>query len=311
MSYDLTSLLVVAISSTALFENRAEHDLYLNKTLDDYIDHQISRENEPFAAGAALPLIRALLRLNELTPGRRLVEVVILSNMEPEVGVRVMNSVEHHKLDITRAAFIGGEPVAKYLAAYNVKLFLSRSETDVQEALDCGVAAGLLYDPPARREEDDMKQLRIAFDGDAVIFSDDSERIYQEQGIDAFYRHEKANAENPMSAGPFAAFLHAIAEIQKECRRQGGEAPIRTALVTARSSPAHKRVILTLRAWGIRIDEMFLMGGVSKDQILKQFNPHIFFDDQHAHAGPASEFVPSARVLTPRRPKNPAGGTHG
>ncbi|MGD9873574.1 MAG: 5'-nucleotidase [Kiritimatiellia bacterium] len=300
MSYDLTNLLVVAISSTALFENRKEHDVYLKKSLDDYIDHQISHENEPFKAGAAMPLIRALLRLNELVPGRRLVEVVILSNMEPEVGVRVMNSVEHHKLDITRSAFIGGEPVAKYLDAYNVKLFLSRSEKDVQEALDCGVAAGLLYDPPVQAAEDDLKQLRIAFDGDAVIFSDDSEQIFQEQGIDAFYRHEKANAENPMAAGPFASFLRAIAEIQKECRRQGGEAPIRTALVTARSSPAHKRVILTLRAWGIRIDEMFFMGGVSKDQILKQFNPHIFFDDQHAHAGPASEFVPSARVLTPR-----------
>ncbi|MDX2039593.1 MAG: 5'-nucleotidase [Acidobacteriota bacterium] len=297
MPYDLSKLLVVAISSTALFDNRTEHEIYLTQSLDRYVKYQIDHEDQPFPAGTALPLIRALLQLNDLNPEKRLVEVVILSKMEPAAGIRVMNSVEHHNLDIVRAAFTGGELVAKYLSAYNVTLFLSTNEDDVKDALERGVAAGLLYDPPSNKNED-LEQLRIAFDGDAVIFSDEAEQVYQEKGIEAFYEHEKANAEKPLPEGPFASFLRAIAKIQKDHKGQGknGFPPIQTALVTARNSPAHKRVILTLRAWGIEIDEMFFLGGVAKDQVLKAFNAHIFFDDQDSHALLASQHVPAARV---------------
>lgn len=311
MPFDLSEILVVAISSTALFDNREEHRIYLTKSLDEYVAHQIAHENEPFKPGTALPLISALLRLNELGATKQLVEVVILSRMEPEAGVRVMNSAEHHNLSISRSAFTGGEPVARYLAPYNVKLFLSTNEQDVHDALESGVAAGLLYDPP-EQAEDDLKQLRIAFDGDAVIFSDDSERIFQEKGMAAFYEHEKANAEKPLPEGPFAVFLQAIANIQRKYidLADKGVPPIQTALVTARNSPAHKRVILTLRAWGIKIDEMFFLGGVAKTNILQAFRPHIFFDDQDSHAGPASKLVPSARVPAGKKPKKKPTDDH-
>lgn len=251
-----------------------------------------------------------MLGLNKLEQDRRLVEVVILSHMEPEAGLRVMNSVKHHKLDITRAAFTGGEPVAKYLAAYNVTLFLSKNEADVKEAIAQGIAAALLYDPP-NQVETDLNQLRIAFDGDAVIFSDEAEKIYQEKGLEAFLAHEKANAEKPLPEGPFAPLLRAIAKIQKEHKEtpKSGVPPIQTALVTARNSPAHERVIKTLRTWGVKIDEMFFLGGIPKEQILKAFRPHIYFDDQHVHAEPASRVVPAGlvpqtnRKMKKRRPK--------
>jgi 5'-nucleotidase len=307
MPYNISDLLVIAISSSVLFDTRQEHEIYSTQGLDKYINYQITNEEKPLDKGTAFHLIEAMLRLNTLGD-KRIVEAVILSQNEPEAGLRIMNSVEHHHLDITRAAFTGGEPVARYLQAYNVSLFLSRNEDDVREAIELGCAAGLLYNPPENFESE-MKQLRIAFDGDAVIFSDESEKIFQEQGMEKFFEHERKNAENPMAEGPFAPFLTLIAKIQKD---QGNLPelddipPIRTALVTARNSPAHKRVIYTLRAWGIKIDQMFFLGGISKDKVLKEFRPHIFFDDQDVHAEPASHHVPSARVpaAKKRRPKD-------
>jgi len=302
MAYDLSKLLVVGISSSALFDSRAEHRIFEKRGVEEYVEYQVSHEREPLAAGTALPLVRALLRLNQVTQRardpQRLVEVVILSQMQPQAGLRIMNSVEHHGLDITRAAFTGGQPVGRYLKTYNVTLFLSTNERDVRESLRQGIAAGLLYDPPDDANTE-IEQLRIAFDGDAVIFSDESERIYQEKGLDAFVAHERRNAKKPLPEGPFAPFLKAIAKIQTATSKVKSSAapPIHTALVTARSSPSHTRVILTLRAWGVKIDEMFFLGGVSKDRILHQFRPHIFFDDQDVHAKPASRLVPSARVL--------------
>jgi 5'-nucleotidase len=301
MPVDLSKLLVVAISSSALFDSRVEHGIFLKKGLEDYVNYQVEHEDEPLPAGTALPLIRALLKLNEL-PGKdkkpqQLVDVVILSQMEPAAGLRVMNSCHHHGLDITRAAFTGGASVAPYLKTYNVTLFLSTNEVDVREALKGKIAAGLLYDPPKSTTEE-LQQLRIAFDGDAVIFSDESEKVYKAKGLDAFVEYERKNALRPLPEGPFAPFLKAIAKIQHHVReaRAAGIPPITTALVTARGSPSHKRVMLTLRAWGVKIDEMFFMGGVSKDKILHTFRPHIFFDDQDVHAKPASLLVPSARV---------------
>lgn len=301
MAVDLSNLLVVAISSSALFDTRVEHGIFLKKGLEEYVLYQVEHENEPLAAGTALPLIRALLNLNKLSVGRKkpqqLVEVVILSQNEPEAGLRIMNSCQHHGLEITRAAFTGGAPVAQYLKTYNVTLFLSTNENDVRDALEQSIAAGLLYDPPDSPTEQ-LEQLRVAFDGDAVIFSDESERVYKAKGLAAFVEHERKNARRPLPEGPFAPFLKAIASIQNHYReaREAGIPPIVTALVTARGSPSHTRVILTLRAWGVKIDEMFFMGGVSKEKILHQFRPHIFFDDQDVHAKPASLLVPSARV---------------
>jgi 5'-nucleotidase len=304
MPFDLSELLVVAISSSALFDTRESHLVFTESGLEAYVNYQLLHEEEPLAQGAAFPLISALLRLNKLIPIKHRVEVVILSQNEPEAGLRIMNSVEHHKLEITRAAFTGGEPVARYLHAYKVSLFLSRNEEDVREAIELAVPAGLLYDAPSN-PINDLDQLRIAFDGDAVLFSDDSERIYQEKGINAFFEHERQNALKPLPEGPFAPFLKIIARIQNDplVKSATGIPPIRTALVTARNSPAHKRAILTLRAWNIKINEMFFLGGISKDQVLHKFRPHIFFDDQDVHAKPASRLVPSARVPIKKRPK--------
>jgi 5'-nucleotidase len=305
MPYNISELLVIAISSSVLFDTREEHEIYENQGLKEYVQYQIDNEENPLNKGTAFHLIEAMLRLNTLNSAKSIVEAVVLSQNEPEAGLRIMNSVEHHQLKITRAAFTGGESVARYLRPFNVSLFLSRNEDDVREAIELGVAAGLLYNPPENFESE-MKQLRIAFDGDAVIFSDESEKIFQEQGMEKFFEHERQNAANPMAEGPFAPFLRLIAKIQKDqenLTELDGIPPIRTALVTARNSPAHKRVIYTLRAWGIKINQMFFLGGISKDQVLKEFRPHIFFDDQDVHAEPASHHVPSARVPAARKKK--------
>lgn len=298
MPFDLDNVLVVAISSSALFDAREEDRIFREQGQRAFIDYQIANEDRPFKKGTAFPLIEGLLRLNTLSK-KQLVEVVILSHNHPEAGLRAMNSVEHYRLGLSRAAFVGSTPVARYLPPYRVKLLLSRNEADVRQALAGRVAAGLIYDPPARLCAE-SNQLRIAFDGDAVIFSDESERVYQQtKSLQAFFEHEKANAQKPMADGPFAAFLRWIAQVQADSsiRNQDGSSPIRTALVTARNGPAVKRVILTLRAWGVAIDEEFFLGGINKAEILQAFNPHIFFDDQDVHAAPASRLVSTARVM--------------
>ncbi len=299
MPFDLDNLLVVGISSSALFDAREEDRIFREQGQQAFVDYQIANENKPFKKGTAYPLIEGMLRLNTLSE-KQLVEVVVLSHNHPEAGLRAMNSFEHYRLGISRAAFVGVTPVERYLPPYRVKLFLSRNETDVRQALGRGVAAGLIYDPPSELCAE-SGQLRIAFDGDAVIFSDESERVYQQtKNLEVFFEHERANAQKPMADGPFAAFLRWIARVQadKSVRNTDGSSPIRTALVTARNGPAVKRVILTLRAWGIAIDEEFFLGGIAKSEILQAFNPHIFFDDQDVHAGPASRFVSTARVVS-------------
>ncbi|WP_367870421.1 5'-nucleotidase [Luteolibacter sp. Populi] len=293
MGYSLEQHLVLGIASSALFDTRKEHEIYSTKGLDAYVDYQIEHENEPFAPGPAFPLVKALLKLNAAQQIRP-IEVVVMSQNEPAAGLRVMNSIEHHGLNMTRACFTGGASVANYLRSYNVSLFLSKNREDVEAALKERIAAGWLYDAPLGKILYD-EALRIAFDGDAVIFSDESEKIYQERGIEAFKLHEEANAGQPMPKGPFADFLQLLSEISKQ-KGLDGEELVRTAIITARNSPADKRVIHTLRAYGIRINELFFMGGVAKSEALKAFKPHIFFDDQETHASPASQFVPSALV---------------
>ncbi|WP_068769618.1 5'-nucleotidase [Termitidicoccus mucosus] len=298
MPFDLDNVLVVAISSSALFDAREEDRIFREQGQRAFIDYQIANEDRPFKKGTAFPLIEGLLRLNTLSK-KQLVEVVVLSHNNPEAGLRAMNSVEHYGLELSRAAFVGSTPVARYLPPYRVKLFLSRNEADVRQALAGRVAAGLIYDPPTQLCAE-SNQLRIAFDGDAVIFSDESERVYQQtKNLQAFFEHEQANAQKPMADGPFAAFLRWIAQVQADAsiRNSDDSSPIRTALVTARNGPAVKRVILTLRAWGVAIDEEFFLGGINKAEILQAFNPHIFFDDQDVHAAPASRLVSTARVM--------------
>jgi 5'-nucleotidase len=295
MPFSLDKLLVVGISSRALFDLEAEETIFQNQGLDAYRQHQLDHENKVLKPGAGFALVKALLKLNHLTPGQRLVEVVIMSRNSSETSLRIFNSIEHYGLDISRAALAGGAPLSPYLQAFNVSLFLSLHEDDVQAAINSGIASALLYQ--LAENTADLDQIRIAFDGDAVIFSDEAEKIYQLQGIEAFEQHERDNAKKPLPEGPFARLLVALSYIQNNFKAPDGRAlPLRTALVTARSSPAHERVIRTLRAWNIAIDETFFMGGVNKSAVLAAFKPHMFFDDQHGHCMHASSVVPTGRV---------------
>jgi 5'-nucleotidase len=295
MPFSLDNLLVIGISSRALFDLEAEEAIFRNEGLDAYRRHQLENEGEILKPGRGFALVRSLLKLNTLVE-TRLVEVVIMSRNSSETSLRIFNAIKHYDLDITRAALSGGASLAPYLAAFNVSLFLSLHEDDVQAAINANVAAALLYQKPENALAE-LDQIRIAFDGDAVVFSDESERIYQEQGIEAFEKHESENAQRPLPDGPFARLLKALSFIQKNFKNADGRAiPLRTALVTARSSPAHERVIRTLRAWDVVIDETFFMGGVAKSDVLAAFKPHIFFDDQLAHCVRAAPLVQTGRV---------------
>lgn len=287
--YDLHNKLVIGISSRALFDLEMENEIFVSKGLSEYKIFQVEHENELLENGTAFSLVKALLDLNNKFE-EPIVEVIVMSRNSPETGLRVFNSIEAKKLGIYRAAFSGGENITKYLSAFDVDLFLTKNEEDVQEAIDAGFAAALIYDVPNEYTPDD-KEIRIAFDGDAVIFSEESEAIYKKHGLDAFIQHEKINVEKKLPDGPFAKLLRTLSKIKEKYPNM-----LRIAIVTARNNPAHKRVILTLRQWNVDVDEAFFLGGVGKKEVLKAFNAHIFFDDQDVHVKPASQEVPSGRV---------------
>ena len=294
MTMSLDNKLVVGISSRALFDLEFENALYEEQGLQAYLEYQRNHEQDILKPGTAFPLIRALHKLND--GGEQMVEIIIMSKNSADTSLRIFNSIEHYGLAISRAALVGGNKIAPYLSAFRTGLFLSANEEDVQEAIDAGVAAGLIcaHDDLEIQPDEVIDQIRIAFDGDAVIFSDESEKIFKSQGLEAFEAHERLNARKPLPEGPFAKLLATISKVQKQFPTDN--MPIRTALVTARNAPAHERVIRTLMAWGVRIDEAFFLGGVQKSDFLKAFGAHIFFDDQAVHTEPASRLVPAARV---------------
>lgn len=293
MSYDFNEYLVIGISSRALFNLDAEHIIFEQGGLEAYAKHQLEHEDTPLAPGSGFALAKAILNLNTLEPANRKTEVVVMSRNSAETSLRIFNSIEKHGLDITRAALTGGDSIAPYLDAYGVDLFLSADHADVQAAIDAGIAAARIYSVPDQHEAV-PDQIRIAFDGDAVLFSDESEQIYQQQGLDAFLHHERENARKPMGEGPFAKLLKTLSYLQFDVSLP--QSPIRTALITARNGPAHERVIRTLRAWNVRVDEAHFLGGAPKAPILKAFRPHIFFDDQDIHLKDAAKSMPVAQV---------------
>lgn len=284
--------LVVAISSRALFDLDASHHIFETQGVDAYLRHQIEHEDEPLEPGMAFTLVQKLLALNNNEKAGPSVEVILLSRNSADTGLRIFNSIQHYKLDITRAAFTRGESTHRYVAAFGAHLFLSAYPDDVRSALSAGYAAATIL--PSQAGLNHSEQLRIAFDGDAVLFGDDSERIYKMAGLDAFERNELQEAKQPMSGGPFKEFLAALHRIQSSFPE--GTSPIRTALVTARGAPAHERVIRTLRAWNIRIDEALFLGGLDKGEFLKAFGADIFFDDQRGHCDSASKHVATGHV---------------
>lgn len=293
MAYDLKNPLVIGISSRALFDLEAENRIFEEQGLAAYEAYQVRHERDVLPKGPAFALVEAFLGLNALGENR-LVEVIVMSRNSPNTSLRIFHSIDHYGLDITRAALSGGAPIAPYLAPFQTDLFLSAHRPDVQDAVNSGIAAGMILTGNAP-DHSPARQIRIAFDGDAVLFSAESERIYQRDGLDAFAAHERSKADEPMEKGPFANFLMTIAHIQAQFSDRESS-PIRTALVTSRNAPAHERAIKTLRQWCVRVDEAFFLGGVRKQEVLSAFGAHIFFDDQPAHAEPASKYVPSAVV---------------
>ncbi|SMP89277.1 5'-nucleotidase [Epsilonproteobacteria bacterium SCGC AD-311-C15] len=313
MAFNLENTLVIGISATALFDLSEADKLFTKEyiknadnAIEIYRDYMLKNENVPLHEGIGFPLIKALLDLNRYqkngdTP---LVEVVIMSRNSPDTGVRVLNTIRKLKLNITRSAFTAGESSADYLDAFDVDLFLTTNESDAQKVIDNRVcASAILSTPPSYKCDIPEGQVRIAFDGDAVLFDESSELVYKENGIEAFHENEDKSQNIPMNEGPFASFLKKLAKLQERLPMSMELSPVRIAIVTARNSPSDLRVIKTLRHWGVYVDEAFFLGGIEKSKILKSFKAHIFFDDQDVHLESSSLVVPSGKVLYPSTSK--------
>jgi 5'-nucleotidase len=296
MAANLDGRLIVAISSRALFDFEEENRLF--EATDDtaYRQLQLDRLDQPAAPGVALSLVRKLLAFNQ-GDERAQVEVVILSRNDPVSGMRVFRSAQHYGLNIERGVFTRGTNPWRYLKPLNAHLFLSANEDDVRQALTAGIPAARVYPQSAHASAAHPHEVRIAFDGDAVLFSDEAERIYQSDGLQAFQRHEAAQSRQPLPAGPFKPLLEALHRLQHEGSASPKAMRVRTALVTARSAPAHERAIRTLMDWHIDVDEAMFLGGLPKGDFLREFEPDFFFDDQTGHVEHASAHVPSGHVV--------------
>ncbi len=290
MPATLLGQLVVAISSRALFDFEEENRVFEDGDDRAYMQLQLHRLQQPARPGVAFSLVNKLLAFNEGSPR---VEVVILSRNDPVSGMRVFRSAQHYGLPMQRGVFTRGEAPWRYLRPLAANLFLSANDADVRSALAEGVPAARVYPESARASAAHPDEVRIAFDGDAVLFSDEAERVYQAQGLDAFQNHERDRAATPLAPGPFKPLLEALHRLQRE---PGRRMRIRTALVTARSAPAHERAIRTLMDWQIEVDEAMFLGGLPKGAFLREFEPDFFFDDQTGHIENAAAHVPAGHV---------------
>lgn len=307
MPIDLHDTLVVGITSSALFDMSEADAIYRTKGLAAYTEHQLRNAEVPLQPGTGFALVKALLRLNRPATKKqaeiRVAEVVVASKNSPATCERLYNSIKHWGLDdIQRSFLTGGRPIAPYLHAFSVDLFLSRSMEDVETALAFDIPAAVVYAAPQNGAAD-IDEIRIAFDGDAVLFSDESELVFQHHGLEQFVENERSKAKIPLPEGPFFKLLKTLSMLQSS-EKDSNKAPVRIALITARSMPTHERVIRTLKLWNVRIDEAFFMGGVPKTEVLRTFQPHIFFDDQEAHCDRAADVVATALVPRRRSPRS-------
>jgi len=291
MPYTVEGKLVVAISSRALFDFEEENRVFDRDGEAAYIALQYARLDIPARPGVAFPLVKKLLAFN--TPGEQRVEVVVLSKNDPVSGLRVFRSAKQAGLGIERGVFTRGRSPYVYLDSLKANLFLSANEADVMSALDARVPAARVLPESARAASKHVDEVRIAFDGDAVLFSDEAELVYQRDGLEAFTRHETSRVLQPLPPGPFKPLLEALHRLQNE---KDSPMKIRTALVTARSAPAHERAINTLMQWNIAVDEALFLGGLDKGAFLKAFEPDFYFDDQRGHIDSARRHVPSGHV---------------
>ncbi len=293
MATNLNGQLVVAISSRALFDFEQENEVFEQGDDRAYMDLQLSKLDEPAKPGVAFSLVKKLLAFNSDDIKR--VEVVILSRNDPVSGMRVFRSAQHYGLAVQRGTFTRGQPPWRYLKPLHANLFLSTHLSDVRAALEADVPAAQVYPQSTHASSAHPNEVRIAFDGDAVLFSDEAERVFQEHGLSAFQQHEKDNANLPLSGGPFKPLLEALHRLQQEGTPS---MRLRTALVTARSAPAHERAIRTLMNWNIEVDEAMFLGGLAKGEFLREFEPDFFFDDQTGHVNSAAMHVPSGHVAS-------------
>jgi 5'-nucleotidase len=300
LPYDLAGRLVIGIASSALFDLSESEAVFRDEGEESYRRYQEEHLDDPFRSGVAFPFIRRLLSLNDLTGADDpLVEVIVLSRNDPDTGLRVMRSISHHTLSITRAIFTQGRSPYLFMPVLNMSLFLSANEDDVRNAIAQGHPAGQVL--ASAYTDDSSDELRIAFDFDGVLASDESEQVFQRHGLQEFQHHETANAVAPLNPGPLRDFLANINRIQKreEQKRQECESysrRVRVSIVTARSAPAHERAVASLKAWGLTVNDAFFLGGIDKGAIMPVLRPHIFFDDQRTHLVSTAQSVPSVHV---------------
>ncbi len=296
MAFSLDGKLVVAISSRALFNFEEENQIF--EATDDgaYMQLQLERIDQAAKPGVAYPLVKKLLGFNQ--GKQQMVEVVILSRNDPVSGLRVFRSAKSVGLAIERGVFTRGRPPYHYLKSLQANLFLSANADDVRATLDAGFPAAMVFPQSKQIAESNPDEIRIAFDGDAVLFSDEAEQVFQSKGLDAFVAHESKKVEIPLPPGPFKPLLEALHRLQNATKQEHHPMRIRTALVTARSAPAHERAIRTLMAWGVTVDEAMFLGGLAKKDFLKEFQPDFFFDDQLGHCELASDVAPTGQVLS-------------
>ena len=301
MAFPIEEKLVITIASSAVLKLDAARDAFREKGLAAYRRYQREHQQDIMERGPAFTFVRRLLMFNKLFPAIRPVEVVLLSHNDADTGLRIMNSLKHYELEITRAAFITDEKPYHYLGAYNSSLFLSRNSRDVEEAIAAGFAAGTVLESPLNEDPDD-ESLRVAFDFDGVIADGSCEAVFKGKGLDGFNRMETEQAGVPHPPGPLAELFRKLAnlrdlELERQAREPGYRRRLSMSIVTARGIPAHERVVTTLRDWGVAIDRTFFLGGMNKGRILASLRPHIFFDDQlHPHLDAAKEFTPSVHI---------------
>jgi len=288
MPFPIEQKLVIGVASSALFDLSESHQVYLDRGADAYRAWQEQHLDTILGKGVAFPFIRRFLNINKCFPQQAPVEVVLFSRNSPETGLRVMRSIAHHGLDISRAAFMNGKSPYPYLPAFNASLFLSANEEDVQSAIAVDYPAGLVL-PSQIADEDGDLELRVAFDFDGVLADDESETVFKRNNdLGEFHAHETLHVARPHSAGPLAAMFRQLAVLQRLEDEAAREDPayrriVRIAIITARNAPSHERVVTTLKSWGVSADETFFLGGMDKSRVLGVFKPHIFFDDQMAH----------------------------
>ena len=300
MPYPIERKLVIAVSSSALFDLSESDRVFREQGPKAYREYQKENLDVVLEKGVAFPFVRRFLHINERFKKESPVEVVLLSRNSAITGKRVFRSISHYGLDISRAAFMEGKSPYAYIPAFNASLFLSANESDVLKAIDYGYPAGTVL---PTKVVDDLTddELRIAFDFDGVIADDESETVYQDKDLKGFYEHEKEKSHIPHNPGPLADLFKKLSFMQKlEDRAQEEDREykriIRTAIVTARNSPAHERVITTLEDWGVSANETFFLGGMKKDRILTVLKPHIFFDDQKSHLESEGGDIPMVHI---------------